>query len=256
MYLIFPLFTFLFCNTTYSQQKSLLKTWLSEDLAYLKIDKKQVDFEIYGQYQYQKGYVLQGDTLRLYDNYTSSRDNFSKQHTDNFDFLIKELTTSKLILVPINSNAKNISNGKKELEYVDRKNVVDRDLRFNELRFRIYGGGWQWTDVTFLIDNQRNFKYINIKDRSKPEYYSGVLSKNDFDTFIAILRLSEIDKLYTFRQIVYDAPEKILEIDYNGKSKHIKQDVLPAITIDFVNFISGLPKKVTLSKTDPFQINF
>ncbi len=255
-YLSFFLFLLLFHIKSFGQEKTLLKTWSSKDLAYLKIDLKHVYFEVYGQYQYQKGYDIIGDTLRLNDKYTSSRDNYSKLHTDYFDFLIKKLTPHKLILVPLNSNAKDISNGKKEFKYTDIKNVIDKKLKFNQIRYRIYGGAWEWVDVSFSIDDKRNFKYINKSKKNNLEYFTGRLSREQYDIFLTLLKSSEIDKLYGFKQTVFDVPESTLEIDYNGKSKHIKQDILPAITIDLVNFISGLPKKVSLSRADPFQINF
>lgn len=247
----------LYCSfASYGQQTTLLKAWSSANLAYIKIDPENVDFELYGHYKHQKRYIIVGDTLRLYDKYTSSRDNFSKEHVDNFDFLIKKLTNDKLIIIPLNSNAKDISNGIKKLKYIDRKNVIDSRLRFSQVRYHMRGGNWQWTDVSFSIDNKRNFNYVNKNKPSKPEYYSGTLSENQFNIFLSLLKSAEIDKLKSFKQIVYDAPENTLEVDYNGKSKHIKQNILPSITLDLVNFILELPKKVAINKVEPFQINF
>ncbi|RYG18065.1 MAG: hypothetical protein EOO07_09795 [Chitinophagaceae bacterium] len=255
-YLFVPAFFILNCLHTYGQEKLLYKTWISKDLDYIKIDNKRVYFELYGSTMHEKQYAVIHDTLRLYDSYTSSKDNFSKRHTENFDFRITELTASSLALVPLNLNAKTMVNGRNKLEFIDKKAINDKSLVFNEIRYRVHGGGWGWVDISFCIDKYRNFKYVNKSKKNNPEYFVGKLSKEQYDLFIDLLKSSEIDKLYGFSQVVFDTPEHTLEVDYNGKSQRIKQDILPAITIDLVNFISGLAKEVSFSRVDSFEINF
>jgi len=253
--LLFVLIFLITCSC-YGQKKTILKTWITKNLDYLKIDNENAYFEMYGHYMYEKQYTISGDTLRLYSTYTSSRDNFAIEHTDNFDFRIKELTGNSLVLVPLNLNAETIANGKYELNYVDKNTMLNNNLAFSEIRYRIYGGAWEWLDISFSIDSNRAFKYINNSKNNNPEYFAGTLSKDQFAKFIKVLKSSEIDKLYGFEQIVFDAPKSMLEVEYNGKLQSIKQDILPSITSDLTNLIRKLQTETPLLKTLPFKIDF
>lgn len=239
-----------------AQEKTLFKAWSGKNLEYIRIDSQFVYFEVGDNFEPQKRYYIVADTLRLYQIYTTSRDNYSKKHMDTYDFLIKKLTNNELTLIPLDSNARQISKNKKELKYIDRANVVDRNFKFNQIKYKVYGGAWEWEDISIFIDNQKNFKYINKSKRDKPEYYYGKLSEDVYIEFIKILESSEIDKIKSFKQHVYDVPETIIEINYNGKLKSIKQFLLPSITRELTLFLYNLLKKVRLIKTEPFEIKF
>jgi acetolactate synthase small subunit len=253
---IFLLIICSFYFSSYGQEKTLFKTWSGKDLEYIKIDSNLIYFEMSESFLEEKRYFIIGDTLRLYDKYTTSRDNFSKYHIDNFDFFIKKLTTNELTLIPLDSNAKELSKGKKELNYIDRNGVIDRKFRFKQLKYHIYGGAWGWIDISMSIDNKRNFEYINKSVHDKPEYFYSSLSADNYNELIKLLKSSEIDKLKAFEQSVSDIAQTTLEIEFNGKSKQIKQFILPAITTDIISFISKLPMRVSLKAVNPFQIKF
>ena len=250
------LICFSFYFQCYSQGKTLFKAWSGKDLNYIKIDSNRVYFEISGSFSEEKRYFILGDTLRLYDKYTSSRDNYAKYHIDNFDFLIKRLNPNKLILMPLDSNAKELSKGRDILDYNDRSTILDKNFKFNQLKYKLYGGGWGWSDISMLIDNEKNFHYIDKSNRKNPLYCYGKLPDEKYNELIKLLKSSQIDKLRNFEQHVYDVPETTLEIEYNGKTKQIKQYILPLITTELMRFIEELPKKTSLTSKEPFQIKF
>ncbi len=239
----------------YAQQKTLFKAWADKELSYLKIDSQYVQLETFEQYKTEKRYFLLGDTLRMYDKYTSSRDNFSKQYIDYFDFLITNLSHDKLSLQPLNSNAFKLINHKDVLNFQDRDLIFDKTLKFEQIKYQVKGGAWTWVDKSFQIDRNGRVKYI-IGARSEIDllHYTGKLSKKTYREFLNILKASEVRKLQQVNQIVYDVPKTVLQINYNGQSKNLNQFILPSITTELISFIHSLPKRVKLKRSKPFVI--
>ncbi|RZK57371.1 MAG: hypothetical protein EOO91_10280 [Pedobacter sp.] len=121
--------------------------------------------------------------------------------------------------MPLDSNAKELSKGKDILEYNDRNNILDRNFKFNQLKYKLYGGGWGWWDISMLIDNKKNFQYIDKSNSNNPLYYYGKLPDEKYNELIRLLKSSQIDKLQNFEQHVYDVPETTLEIAFQIKFK-------------------------------------
>ncbi|MEE1946287.1 hypothetical protein VRU48_14275 [Pedobacter sp. KR3-3] len=253
-FLLFILIFSLFYQSK-AQENTLFKAWAGKNLEYIKIDSARVYFETAGNWQPGRRYYLIGDTLRLYDSYTSSGDDFSKEHVDNYDFLIRKKKTNKLILIPLDSNAKYMARGKRRLVYIDRKNVVDKDFVFKELKFNVYSTSWnQFINFSIFIDSAKNVMYTDRGKSSPREYGTGKFDDDTYAEFIRIIKSSEIDKLQPDSQKVYDGEKYTLYIDYNQKSKQLEQDTLPPITNELISFLRQIKKKVKFNQVAPFVI--
>ncbi|WP_199139718.1 hypothetical protein [Pedobacter sp. ASV12] len=252
--LLISIFSFL--HQINAQEKTLFKAWAGKNLEYIKIDSDRVYFETAGNWQPARPYHLIGDTLRLYDRYFLSGDDFSKEHINNYDFLIRKQTANRLILIPLDSNSKHMSGGKRRLVYIDRKNVVDKNFVFKQLKFNVYGTSWnRLVNFSVFIDSAKKVMYTDRGESLPREYGMGKFDDDTYAEFIKIIKSSEIDKLKPDSQIVYDGDEYTLQVDYNQQSKQLKQDILPPITKELVNFLLQIKKKVKFSQVAPFVIN-
>lgn len=239
-------------------QKPLLhKAWAGNDLEYIKIGSERVYFEVFGRYSDEKKYLIIGDTLRLYDKYTTSRDNYAKEHIKNFDFLIKELTVQHLTLMPLDSNAQELADHKLLLMYQDRSLLKAKQMDFKQLKFKGTTCLGTCPDMSLQIDSHKNLLFIGGRNAFKQGYYQGTLSNALYKQLIEILKSSALGQLKNWKQHVFDAPEYTIDISYNGQTKHLKQFQLPAVTNELINFLLELPQKVTLKESPtPFELHF
>ena len=250
------LLTLIFGNV-FSQDFNLKKSWVGHDLEFIKIDSQRVNFEVFGNYPQQKKYYLIGDTLRLYDKYTTSRDNFSKQYIKNYDFLIRDLTETNLTLIAIDSNSLQLSGGKKNIKYRERHLVEQPKIQFEMIKFISTNCYGTCPSLTLQIDKEKKLMFNGRRYAIKQGFYTATLSDSLFNSLIDILKLSELDNLKTWRQEVSDAPEYTLEIHYNGKIKYLKSFFLPAVTNELTRYLLEISKKVNLIESkEPFEINF
>jgi hypothetical protein len=250
------LLTSIFGNV-FSQNSDIKKSWVGNDLEFISIDSQRVNFEVFGSYPKQKKYYLIGDTLRLYDKYTTSRDNFKKQYIKNYDFLIKALTDTNLTLVAIDSNSLQLSGGKKNIEYRERHLVAQPKIQFEAIKFISTNCYGKCPSLTLQIDKEKKLLFIGRRYAIKQGFYTATLSDSLFHSLIDILKLSELDNLKTWRQDVSDAPVYTLEIHYNGKVKYLKNFFLPAVTQELIQYLLEISKKVDLIETkEPFEISF
>jgi hypothetical protein len=245
----------LFFYTANAQNSTLFKTWAGKNL-YININKKHVTFEVDGYFHQYKTFYLKDDTLNIFEKYTSSRDNFAKTQTDNFPFLILRLNANKLVLKPLDTNAKRMSNGKRILKFIDRNTVLDHHFKFKKLKFNCSRYG-SYSSITMEIDRIGNVKYIEGTPQNRSKYLFGTLADKHLQELLMILRCSQIDYLQNSGLWVSHSDTYDLRVDYNGKSKYLqRQYALPAITKELTNFLLELPKKVTWNKSEPFQITF
>ncbi|HZX73983.1 MAG TPA: DUF6438 domain-containing protein [Cyclobacteriaceae bacterium] len=251
------IFLILIFGSLAAQNTDIKKIWVGNDLEYIKIDSQSVLFEVFGEHYQSKKYYRISDTLRLYDKYTTSTDNFSKQHTKNYDFLITKLTDRQLTLTPIESNALQLAGWKQEINYQERSLVKQSDIEFSKIIFRSTTCHGTCPSLTLQIDKEKNLLFIGGMYAIKQGHYSGILSDSLLNSLVAILKLSEVDKLKTWEQMVVDAPEYTLEIHYNDKVKYIKNFFLPSVTRELIQYLLEISKKVELKEAkEPFAISF
>jgi hypothetical protein len=254
--LITILLTLIWGNIS-AQDLEIKKAWIGDDLEYIKIDSQRVNIEVFGNYPQQKKYYLSGDTLRLYDKYTTSRDNYSKQHVKNYDFLITDLTETNLTLVALDSNSLELSGGRKNINYRERHLVQQPPIEFEMIKFNSTTCFGKCPSLSLPITKEKKLMFIGGTHAIKRGFYAGTLSDTLYSSLIDILKLSEIDKLKTWRQQVSDAPEYTLEIHYNNQVKYLKNFFLPAVTQELVIFLLDISKRVELIEVkEPFEINF
>ena len=240
-----------------AQDIEIKKAWVGDDLEYIEIDDQRVNIEVFGNYPQQKKYYLSGDTLRLYDKYTTSRDNYSKQHIKNYDFLITKLSDTNLTLIALDSNSLEISGGKKKIDYRERHLVKQPTIDFEMIRFKSTNCFGTCPSLTLQIDKEKKLMFIGGRYAVKQGFFIATISDSLFYSLINILKLSELDKLKTWRQQVADAPEYTLEVHYNGKIKYLKNFFLPAVTTELIRYLLEISKKVELTDTKgSFEINF
>lgn len=257
MKLVISVFLF-FCSLGVSAQKpDIRKTWIGKDLEYVKIDSQSVYFQTLEGLPDSKKYILNGDTLRLYQRYTTSRDNFSKQHTRYYSFLINELTDTSLVLTALDSNALEITGRKQRTEYRERSLLKVADFKFEMIKFDATECHGTCPSLALQIDNKKKMLFIGGHYAVKQGFYTADIADSLMQELTDILALSEVDKWKIWLQIVHDAPEYIIEVHYNGKIKYIKNFFLPGVTNELVLFLLNVSKKVNLVEVkQPFQITF
>lgn len=248
----------LFSINIFAQNSDLQRSWIGDDLEFIKIDTQQVYFEVYGNYPHQKKYHLIGDTLRLYDKYTTSRDNFSKQHIKNYDFLINKLTSTNLTLVALDSNSLEIAGNKKIINYHERHLIKNRSIEFEEIKFSSTNCAFgKCPSLSLQINSEKELKFIGRRNAIKQGFYTALIPDSLYLELLEIISISELDKLKTWQQQVADAPEYTIEIHYNNKFKYLKNFFLPAVTNELIRFLLEISKKIELIESkDPFEINF
>ena len=202
-----------------AQNVAIQKAWVGDDLEYIKIDSQLVHMEVFGKHPEQKRYYLVGDTLRLYDRYTTSSDNFSQEYIRNYDFLIGTVTDTNLTIVALDPHALELSGGKKMLHYRERHLVKQPTLDFELIKFRSTTCHGTCPSLKLQIDKEKNLLFIGGMYAIKEGYYTGTVPDSLFHSLIDILKLSELDKLKTWEQHVMDAPTYTLEVHYNGQIK-------------------------------------
>jgi hypothetical protein len=245
----------LFVTSLFSQNADIKKSWVGNDLEFIKVDSQRVYFEVFGKYPEEKRYYLIGDTLRLYDKYTTSEDNFSKQHIKNYDFLIDELTNANLTLTSLDSNSLQLTRGKKRINYRDRHLVQKASINLEMIKFNSTTCFGKCPSLTLQISKDKKLLFIGRSYAVRQGFYTSTLSDRLYNTLVDILELSELDSLKMWNQVVFDAPEFTLVVHYNGKVKYLKSYFLPAVTDELIRYLLDLPKKVVLEETKPFEIS-
>jgi len=240
-----------------AQEFEIKKVWVGDNLEYIKIDSQRVTIEVFGCYAEQMEYYLSGDTLRLYRKYTTSKDNYSKQHVKNYDFLVAKLTDTCLILVALDSNSLGISGGRKKIDFRERHLVRQPTMSFEIIKFKATGCFGTCPEMTLQIDKEKKMKFIGGSHAAKKGFYTATLSDSLFHCLMEILKLSELDKLKTWEQHVSDAPEYTVEIHYNNRVQYLKNFFLPAVTEELLVYLLDISRKVQLTESkEPFIIGF
>lgn len=258
---ILPLLTIFICSKNLSgQPKSILKTWVGDDLEYLKIDSQKVYFEVFGNYPEEHRYIIKNDTLRLYSKYTTSTDRFLKVHVRTYDFRITKSSDSLLQLMPVNANALAISNNKTLLNYTERSSIQDTHFRFKEIRFRSTSCHGNCPDMTIQITSDQDLKFIGREHAIKKGFFTAKVPDSLYTRLREILSLSDLKHLKAWSQVVYDAPEYTLEIAYDDQIKCLRTYFLPAVCHELVLYLQTIAGQVELEKHDdvfelPFQSN-
>lgn len=239
---------FIIFNSIYvcSQQVTLEKTWIAKDYTRLKFNRDTAHLSL-SEFGFSSNYIILNDTLRFVE--------IGNPNKTRHDYKMI-LSRDSLILIPLNIHSNILESGQKPISFVDRNLMVDEHFKFKSLKFRNVGGNIEWKDFSVVIDKKGNIKFKEQNGGyNKPAlYYKGKLNKNQLKELIDILKKSEIDKLTLNQKYVYHGTTTTLDIQYNNKSKYLKQQYYPPTFWELTNYLSRLPKIVNLKPSKAFEI--
>ena len=229
-----------------AQQPALQRTWISDNLDFVQIDSQIVYVQVFGRYSDEKHYHRIKDTLRLFDNYSTSKDNFTREHIKNYDFLIRRLTPTDLTLVALDSNALEISGNKKELLLRERHLNRKQGIKFEMIKFHSTTCLGDCPSESLQISNDKKMVFVGGLHAIKKGCYTATMPDSLFAQLTNILEISDLDLIKTWEQTVHDAPEYTLEIHYSGKIKYLRNFELPSVTRELIEFLLRITSKVEL----------
>jgi hypothetical protein len=193
--------------------------------------------------------VFKGDTLVLVKNYYSSVDDFAFQRSDSAQFAIKKATARRLVLVPANTNARNLAR-RAEYRFDNLQYIPAEKIRLNLLTMSYASNStpnWQLT-----IDRHGNAAFSGpLPAQNQAGRFTGKLSRAQLDTLQQLLQHSLLSRLSGWHQNVAltDVPELTLAVTTaDGKIYRLQSQVIPANLETLVDFVLSLLQKLTLTQ--------
>jgi len=243
-------------GNAFCQSKLSSRVWVGDSLEYLSIDRTELIFEKPGFLPERKTYSVLGDTLRIF--YLKSQQNKNpNSKIKYYDFLIKKLTDSSLVLIPKNDYAKALADYKDSIGYKERHFVKTTLTRFDYLRFNSTRCKGDCASQTFEITIDRKIRFIGGANAVKEGFYTGNICDSLFFALLEEINMSNITRLNSWKQQVNDIPEISIEIKYGDSIKKLKYFIFPSVANALVEFLYNLPEKVQLSESkEPFVIAF
>jgi len=167
--------------------------WISAALNSLVFRNNQVLDAVFEGTPEHANYVFKGDTLVLVKNYYSSVDDFAFQRTDSAKFFIKTVTARQLVLVPANTNARNLAR-RPEYRFENLPYIAGKKVRFELLALSYTEGdlaNWQ-----ISINQQNSVAFSEtLTSQSPAGRYAGKLSAAQVDTLQQLLHHSLLPRL-------------------------------------------------------------
>jgi Domain of unknown function (DUF6438) len=244
MKIIPTLFTFFILNISKAQKNHLFQVWVGDSLEYLSFDSANATFQFSGKYGFHetKGYHILGDTLRLQDWFTSSKDKFKTQRHTDYDYLMRKKGKT-LWLKPINNDALELAGNREAITYKPIQTIYKNNFDFDSLKFSstlCYG---ECPEMNFLI-KEKEFFFWGGTFAIKKGNYKATLPDSIYGQLKDHLRKSAIQKIINWQHEVHDAPYYTLTI-FSGKNKKIIEGYqLPVVTKDLIKFLLALPRKI------------
>jgi hypothetical protein len=235
----------------YAQPSALVKQgkWVSADLSSVVFRNNQVLDAVFEGTPEHSNYVFKGDTLVLVKNYYSSVDDFAFQRTDSAQFFIKTATARQLVLVPTNTNARNLAR-RAEYRFDNLQYIPAEKIRLNLLTMSYAGGSapnWQ-----LAIDRHENAAFSGtLPAQNQAGKFTGKLSRAQLDTLQQLLQHSLLSRLSSWHQNVAlsDVPELTLTVTTaDGKTYRLQSQVIPVNLETLVDFLLSLPRQFTFTQ--------
>jgi len=233
--------------TLRAQPSAMIKQgrWVSADLSSVVLRNNEVLDAVFEGTPEHCNYVFKGDTLVLVKNYYSSVDDFAFQRSDSAKFAIKTVTTRQLVLVPANTNARNLAR-RPEYHFDNLQYIPAEKIGFASLAMSYAGGSapnWQ-----LGIDRHGNAAFSGtLPAQNQAGKFTAKLSKAQLDTLQQLLQHSLLSRLGGWHQNVAlpDVPELTLAVTTtDGKIYRLQSQVIPASLETLVEFIFILPQKL------------
>jgi hypothetical protein len=185
------------------------------------------------------------------DVFTTSADNFKVKHKTDYKFQIRNLTSARLYLKAIDSNAVSIA-GNITYEFTNFKNSYDKDVKFSKLRFlsSTCHDGCPQLEISITADGEYHLRGGEYAGPYKGEF-AGNLTAKQLDTLNYWLKHSELKKMTNWQQAdtVVDAPNYYFEIAFENTKKNLSiiTNQPPMNIANLVQFMMLSYKNITLS---------
>jgi len=236
----------------HGQNKHLQGIWVSGNNDVIKINKDGDRFNILStnETQEQLNLKISKDSLSFYTQYTKIGSD--KTYVSEYNFYIKKITESKLILIPTSKLSKDFFRNRKEITFTKQEFNLDNSISFEKLIYRTTPCYGNCSSINLELDKNKNI-YIHrelFNDKINSGNFTGTLSENSYNKLINILQTSNL-KTWSFPQKNgHDAPTTTLIIYYNGKRKYFKSMFPPTISQQLINLLYQIGEKTELIRTD------
>ena len=203
-----------------------------------------------GNYRVTDNCLISRNKLTIVQNFTTSDDNFTKQHREEISFLITKLSADTLIIQPLSTRAKFYARAK-EYHFGNLKKSVDTSFHFKRLVFSssiCYG-----SCPNLLIEINADGRYY-LKGREysgeHEGYFQGNLSTVLLDSLTSYLQKSRLRQMYAWKQTmeISDTPEYLLVIENNYEKLDLQTNYPPLNLKELISFLLNSRYKLTLTK--------
>ncbi|HVA97826.1 MAG TPA: DUF6438 domain-containing protein [Bacteroidia bacterium] len=232
-----------------SGQTALLKkTWIGQQLQYLKIADSTALLEhemIFDECHYK----LSGKKLTLTVYYWTTSDTL--RHEDNYPFEISKLTKDTLIIKPLSETSKQEINDKDFLLLIDSSEINDTKFNFEKLLFSATACYGSCPRMKLEIDSSGKIFFLGDAYTGKYRgLYEGQLKPPDLLRLKNILQHSWLDNFPDTlgHGMVDDAPIYNFIFYYNGKKKVSRGYDVPYFNYDLLAFLLDSYKRANLKK--------
>lgn len=239
---------FLFPSYTVSAQPSIYKAWVGEQLQYLEITSKTVNFD-YGYRLDDFGFLYNDSVLTLID-YFYTQGKIRKQHED-YVYKIIKLTDDTLVLSPLNAEAARLINNQQRITFIDRSLIYDSLFQFQKIYFS--GTGCYGNCPAMKLEIDSSGKIIFLGEYNTGVYkglHEGYLNRQQLDSLIDLLSRSDLDRFPTILGHAIDAPTYQFKFHYNGKERTSKGYFVPCLDLPMLYYLLSIYKRVSLKKID------
>jgi hypothetical protein len=239
------IFTLLTYGAAYGQLMPIHSiSWISLEMQMMDFRGAEVLFE-----PYKEGdpleYYLSEDTLVLVNKNLNDEGSDNLMHRRLYKFLMYRKGNEQLILTPINDNAKKLDK-LPFYTFTNKKNIIDRSLKFKIVHLN--SGGCPGCKLrTINIDDKGNF-YLKKGGGLDTGYFKGKLNSRQLDTLNDLLHQSGIRKLQSWipdRWHTGGGAQNLI-IEYNGNILSVKNNILPLVIRDLLNFVHLFATKLLL----------
>lgn len=243
---IFITIYLLFGQFCYGQTASIKKTWIGNNLEYLKISDTTVVFD-YGYFAREYNYKIVDNnfTIIYYDRATG---NDLKQENE-LSYEIIKLVTDTLILKPLSHKAQGLIGGQDYLVLIDSANTSDKNFKFEKIFFSSIARLGTSAQMKIEIDSTGKVFFLGERNiRKYKGLYHGQLKPKDLAELKLILQNSCLDNFPTELNDIWDAPSHNFVFYYNGKKKESSGVIIPYFSQPLLNFLRKTHKIASLKK--------
>lgn len=251
------------CNTDTNITLSNLKgKWINESNGFLEIGDTTSNNNYIGENvgMISKYLQIEGDTLSFQNRYSSSEDNYSINRIDRFDFKIIQLSEKHLSIRPLTKLAYKLFQAD-TISLIKQQFAIDNNIEFDNIIFhttQCYGHCPVYhlevkKDGSTKLHRERVYRKIDKNyeiDTTKVGFYAGKLSMSLLRDLEHHIKTCNLENLKFNGHLCCDGSITTIILDYNGKSKYLKDMFPPRITSNLINHLYYICQESDLEKTN------